>query len=48
MLRKCMRARYSPMMPNANNCAPENNANMDARKGKPGTGSSCRKYRPIT
>ena len=37
MLRKCMRARYSPMMPSANSCAPEKIAITEARNGKPGT-----------
>ena len=46
--RKCMRARYSPMIPRANNCAPENSAMIEARNGKPGTGCPCRKYRPRT
>ena len=45
MLRKCMRARYSPIIPRANNCAPENSAIIDARKGNPGTGVPCEKYR---
>ena len=48
MLRKCMRARYSPMIPRANSCAPENNAMIEARNGKPGTGSPCMKYRITT
>src|SRR5215471_740739 len=47
MLRKCRRARYSPMMPRASNCAPEKRAIVDARKGKPGT-LPWSKKRPTT
>ena len=32
MVRKCIRARYSPMIPNAINCAPEKIAMIEARK----------------
>ena len=47
-MRKCIRARYSPMIPRANNCAPENTAMIDARNGKPGTGLPLIKYLTIT
>jgi len=35
IVRRCIRARYSPMMPSASNCAPENMAMIDARKTNP-------------
>src|SRR5438105_2797825 len=37
MLRRCMRARYSPMMPSAKSCTPAKIAMTEARKGNPGT-----------
>ena len=43
-----MRARYSPIMPNANNCTPEKIEIIEARKGNPGTLPPSIKYRPIT
>jgi hypothetical protein len=37
MVRKCIRARYSPKIPSANSCTPEKIAITEARNGKPGT-----------
>jgi len=37
MLRACMRARYSPMMPSEKSWAPEKIAIIEARNEKPGT-----------
>src|SRR3954463_2172827 len=48
MLRRCTRARYSPMMPSANSCTPEKIAMTEARKGKPGTPPSLVRYTAMT
>ena len=37
MMRKCIRARYSPMTPKVMSCTPENKAMVDARNANPGT-----------
>jgi hypothetical protein len=37
MDRKCILARYSPIIPRANNWAPEKMAMSEAKKGNPGT-----------
>jgi hypothetical protein len=36
-VRRCIRARYSPMIPRAKSWTPEKIATMDAKNGKPGT-----------
>src|SRR2546421_276987 len=36
MIRRCIRARYSPIIPRAKSWAPENIAIAEARNGKPG------------
>ena len=43
---KCCLARYSPIIPIANNCAPENMAMIEAKNGNPGTGEPSRKSAP--
>ena len=45
---KCCLAKYSPIIPIANNCAPEKIEIIDAKKGKPGTGDPCKKKRTET
>src|SRR5882672_8917008 len=48
IVRACMRARYSPMMPSENSCAPEKIAIIEARKEKPGTPPPWIRYLTIT
>ena len=48
MVRICMRPRYSPRMPSANNCAPEKMAMIEARNGKPATVVPLMRNRPST
>ena len=47
-MRKCIRARYSPIMPRANSCAPEKMATIEAKNAKPGTLPPSTIYRTIT
>src|SRR5437867_2061664 len=41
IMRKCIRAKYSPIIPSANSCPPEKMAITEARKGKPATLVPC-------
>ena len=48
IIRKCMRAKYSPIIPSVTNCTPEKIAIVAAKKGKPGTESPVRSGRATT